>query len=80
MVPTGTGTITSTPPWPCFCFPEPWVLAREGDSQQSRLCVRTPDAAAERAFAASDGATISRRPMSLEQVFPVLIHERRPAA
>ena len=61
-------------------FPEPWVLAREGDSRQSRLCVRTPDAAAERTFAASDGATITRRALNLDQLFPVLIHERRPAA
>jgi hypothetical protein len=56
------------------------VLAREGDSRQSRLCVRTPDAAAERTFAASDGATITRRALNLDQLFPVLIHERRPAA
>ena len=56
------------------------MLAREGDSQQSRLCVRTPDAAAERTFVACDGATITRRAVNLDQLFPVLIHERRPAA
>jgi hypothetical protein len=61
-------------------FPEPWVLAREGDSRQSRLCVRTPDAGAERTFAATSGATITRRAMNLDQLFPVLIHEPRPAA
>lgn len=61
-------------------FPEPWVLAREGDSRQSRLCVRTPGAGAERTFAATYGATITRRAMNLDQLFPVLIHERRPAA
>ena len=61
-------------------FPEPWVLAREGDSRQSRLCVRAPGTAAEHTFAATYGATISRRPLNLDQVFPVLINERRPAA
>ncbi|MSU50934.1 MAG: ABC transporter ATP-binding protein [Opitutus sp.] len=61
-------------------FTEPWVLAREGDARQARLCVRTPGDVAEHAFATAHGATIARRAMNLEQLFPVLINERRPAA
>lgn len=61
-------------------FAEPWVLAQESDGRQARLCVRMPEPGAEQAFAATHGATIARRPMNLEQVFPLLVHERRPAA
>jgi ABC-2 type transport system ATP-binding protein len=61
-------------------FAEPWVLAHEGDTRQARLRVRTPGDEAERRFTMTHGVTIARRPLNLEQLFPVLVRERRPAA
>lgn len=61
-------------------FAEPWILAQQGDARQARLQVKVPGEAAERAFAALHHAEISRRPLNLEQLFPLLIDERRRAA
>lgn len=61
-------------------FDDSWVLTQAGNTRQARLAVRFPGAEAERPFAAAHAATIERRPLSLEQLFPLLIQQRKAAA
>lgn len=61
-------------------FLEPWVLSHQGDSQQARLRARTPDEAAARHFAAAYSISIVRRHLNLDELFPLLLQERRRAA
>jgi ABC-2 type transport system ATP-binding protein len=61
-------------------FVEPWVLTHEGNARQARLAVRCPNRTTEREFADRYDATIERRPLSLEQLFPLLIRQRKAAA
>lgn len=59
-------------------YDEAFVLSAHGDARRARLLVRdaTPSAAAR--FAAEHDATIETRPLTLEQIFPLLTG--RPAA
>lgn len=59
-------------------FAEPFVLAREGDAGRARLLVRAGEAEAQ-AFRRRYRAEIATRPLSLDQLFPLLIKERRAA-
>jgi ABC-2 type transport system ATP-binding protein len=53
-------------------FAEPFVVSWRGDDRRARLLVR--DAAAhEAAFAAAHGALVEARPLSLEELFPLLV-------
>jgi len=61
-------------------FTESWVLTQAGNAHQARLAVRCPDQAAERKFATIHGARIERHPLNLDQLFPLLIHQRKTAA
>jgi ABC-2 type transport system ATP-binding protein len=60
-------------------FVEPWILMQEGDAQQARLRVRVPDSATENRFAATHAATVAQRQLNPEQLFPLLVNERRAA-
>jgi ABC-2 type transport system ATP-binding protein len=57
-------------------FFEPFVLMREGDAHQARLCVQT-GAEIEREFSERYGALVVSRPLTLEQLFPLLLKSRR---
>jgi ABC-2 type transport system ATP-binding protein len=61
-------------------FSEPWVLAQTGDARQARLSVRRPGADPTARFATTHQVEIETRPLNLEQLFPLLVNERRPAA
>jgi ABC-2 type transport system ATP-binding protein len=53
-------------------YAEDWIVSAQGDSRSARLLVR--DAAGrEPAFAAQYAASVDVRPLSLEQVFPLLL-------
>ncbi|HEY3756118.1 MAG TPA: ABC transporter ATP-binding protein [Opitutaceae bacterium] len=56
-------------------FPEPFVLSQEGNSRQVRLCVRC-GSEGKTALAAKYRAEIASRPLTLEQLFPLLLRER----
>jgi len=57
-------------------FSEDFVLSREGDAHQARLCVQS-GADIEQPFSERYGARIVSRPLTLEQLFPLLLKERR---
>jgi ABC-2 type transport system ATP-binding protein len=57
-------------------FSEAFVITREGDAHQARLRVRF-EADIEQPFSERYGAQIVSRPLTLEQLFPLLIQERR---
>ena len=59
-------------------FSEPFVLAREGGAGQARLLVRAGAAQAQ-AFRERYRAEVTARPLNLDQLFPLLIKERRAA-
>ena len=61
-------------------FSEPWVLAQTGDARRARLSVRRPDEATERQFATTHHLTIEPHYVNLEQLFPLLIGERKGEA
>lgn len=61
-------------------FTETWVLTQEVGGRQARLRVRAPGEALEHAFASTHGATIAKRPLNLDQLFPLLVRERRQMA
>jgi hypothetical protein len=61
-------------------FFEPWVLSHEGDARRARLRVRRPGAEETARFTAAHGAEIEMRPLNLEEIFPLLVNARRPAA
>jgi len=52
-------------------FPEPFVLAREGNGRQARLAVRAGDAELVQ-FRERHGVDIERRSLDLERIFPLL--------
>lgn len=54
-------------------FPEPYVLFQEGDSRRARLQVRGA-AGHEVDFGRRYGVEIASRPLSLEQLFPLLVN------
>ena len=59
-MPSGTGTTRSSPPWPCFFLPEPWVplvgpavgMVAEGEQRGHVAVGDQPDVAALAAVAA----------------------------
>jgi len=55
-------------------FTDSYVLSAAGDRQQARLLVRDADPHAAR-FSERYGATIQKRPLSLESIFPLLLTE-----
>ena len=59
-------------------FAEPFVLWREGGAGQARLLVRAGAAEAQ-AFRERYRAEVAVRPLNLDQLFPLLIKERRAA-
>ena len=61
-------------------FAESWVLAQEGNSRQARLRVRVPRADTIKSFTAAHEAELEIRSLNLEQLFPLLVNERNPAA
>jgi hypothetical protein len=59
-------------------FSEPFVLAWEGNARQARLLVRTAGPAVA-AFRERYRAEVTARSLNLDQLFPLLIKERRTA-
>ncbi len=57
-------------------FSEAFVLTHEGDAHQARLQVR-PGQGIEQPFSARYCAEVVSRPLTLEQLFPLLINQRR---
>jgi ABC-2 type transport system ATP-binding protein len=55
------------------------VLEAQGDAHRARLLVRDGEAAAQ-AFMNDYDATIERRPMNLERIFPLLVRQSERAA
>lgn len=64
------GTLPST-------FAEPFVLAHQGAERRARLTVRRPDADAVKRFAQTYRAEIDIRPLNLDEMFPLLIKQRK---
>jgi ABC-2 type transport system ATP-binding protein len=58
-------------------FPEPFVLASQGHDRLARLSVRTEDPEARARFAQAYRAEVQARPLSLDEMFPLLIAQRR---
>jgi ABC-2 type transport system ATP-binding protein len=58
-------------------FSEPFVLASQGDERVARLSVRTRDPEALARFAQAHGAEVRARPLSLDEMFPLLTATRR---
>lgn len=61
-------------------FPESWILAQEGDAQRRRLKVKPPTPDTQRQFAAQHGVTVEKHYLNLEELFPLLITQRKAAA
>ncbi len=59
-------------------YSEPWVLSHEGDDLQARLLVRIPEEAVANRFLDTHGANAERRPLNLDQLFPLLLAGNRP--
>ncbi|NUQ13667.1 MAG: ABC transporter ATP-binding protein [Gemmatimonadaceae bacterium] len=57
-------------------FTEPYVLEYSGNAHQARLVVRDPGAH-EADFVRRHGVDVTRRPLNLERIFPLLIDHRR---
>ena len=72
-------TLTSTNGGLPAAFTEPFVLSHQGDARQALLRVRTADPEAAARFAATHHAQISVRPLNLDEMFPLLIAQRRDA-
>jgi ABC-2 type transport system ATP-binding protein len=72
-------TVTSTNGGLPAAFAEPFVLSRQGDSRQALLRVRTAEPEAAARFAAAYHAEIRTRPLNLDEMFPLLIAQRREA-
>jgi ABC-2 type transport system ATP-binding protein len=60
-------------------YPEPFVLSQQGDSRQARLRVCTNEYNAAEKFASAFGAQVQKRPLNLEEMFPLLTNCRRDA-
>jgi ABC-2 type transport system ATP-binding protein len=58
-------------------YPEPFVLSHHGDARQARLRVRTNEFEAAEKFASDYGAQVQRRPLNLEEIFPLLANSRK---
>jgi ABC-2 type transport system ATP-binding protein len=58
-------------------FTEPFVLSQDVSGRQARLMVRTT-ASELAAFRATYGVDVTGRPLSLEEMFPVLVKEEAP--
>jgi ABC-2 type transport system ATP-binding protein len=58
-------------------FSEPFVLARQGNDRLARLRVRTRDPEDRARFAQSHRAEIQSRPLSLDEMFPLLTVHRK---
>ena len=58
-------------------FAEAWIVAQQGDSRQSKLWVREPDIGMQE-FEDLHRVRVTRLPLSLEEIFPLLIAEREP--
>ena len=58
-------------------YPEPFVLSHQGDERAARLRVCTNEFEAAEKFAAAFGAQVQRRPLNLEEMFPLLTSRRR---
>ena len=72
-------TVTSTNGGLPAAFAEPFVLRHQGDARQALLRVRTADPEAAARFAAAHHVQISTRPLNLDEMFPLLIAQRRDA-
>jgi ABC-2 type transport system ATP-binding protein len=60
-------------------YPEPFVLSHQGDARQARLRVCTDEFEAAEKFAAAFGAQLQKRPLNLEEMFPLLTNRQRSA-
>jgi ABC-2 type transport system ATP-binding protein len=58
-------------------FAEPFVLSCAGDARRARLRVRRPGAEETARFAAHYHAELEIRPLNLDEMFPLLIADRR---
>ena len=58
-------------------YPEPFVLSHQGDERQARLRVCTNEFEAAEKFATACGAQVQKRPLNLEEMFPLLTSRRR---
>ena len=72
-------TVTSTNGGLPAAFAESFVLSHQGDARQALLRVRTADPEAAARFAADHHAQISVRPLNLDEMFPLLIAQRKDA-
>jgi len=72
-------TVTSTNGGLPAAFAEPFVLSHQGDARQALLRVRTADPEAAERFAAAHHAQIGTRPLNLDEMFPLLIAQRKAA-
>jgi ABC-2 type transport system ATP-binding protein len=72
-------TVTSTNGGLPAAFAEPFVLNHQGDARQALLRVRTADPEAAARFAAAHHAQIRTRPLNLDEMFPLLIAQRKDA-
>jgi ABC-2 type transport system ATP-binding protein len=72
-------TMTSTNGGLPAAFAEPFVLSHQGDACQALLRVRSADPESAARFAAAHHAQISVRPLNLDEMFPLLIAQRRDA-
>jgi ABC-2 type transport system ATP-binding protein len=72
-------TVTSTNGGLPAAFAEPFVLSHQGDARQALLRVRTADPEAAARFAAAHHAQIHTRPLNLDEMFPLLIAQRKEA-
>jgi ABC-2 type transport system ATP-binding protein len=58
-------------------FPESFVLSSQGNERQARLRVCTTEFEAAEKFAASFDAQVQKRPLNLEEMFPLLTCRRK---
>jgi ABC-2 type transport system ATP-binding protein len=61
-------------------FAEPWILAQEGDAHRRRLKVKPPAGLTAPQFAAAHGVSVDPHYLNLEELFPLLIRQRKAAA
>jgi ABC-2 type transport system ATP-binding protein len=58
-------------------FSESFVLSYQGNERQARLRVCTNESDAAEKFAAAHGAQVQKRPLNLEEMFPLLTSRRK---
>jgi len=72
-------TVTASQGGLPVAFDEPFILASQGNDRLARLNVRTRDPDALATFARSYGAEVQTRPLSLDEMFPLLaVHRKDP--